>query len=1018
LRKIIIIIVGLLILNSSATIYFVKTDGDDLNDGLSWDSAFSTFQQGYNAAESYDQVWIAEGTYKPSYDFGINAGDAGNHFRLKNNVGFFGGFAGSEDLLGERDLTLHRTVLSGDTGIENDSTDNTYHVFYHPEGVDLDETAVIDGFVITGGAAKADEGDHRMGSGMFNQYSSPTIRNCEFTQNRSRGYLGGGGGIYNLYSDPVIENCIFSDNYSSHDGAGIFNVISSPKVSKCQFINNTSEFGTVFNVNHCTPSYTDCEFYDNVTTAGGGAMLNKDCSPIIDRCIMKGNRAEMSAGGAIWNEMADCSPVISNCLIEGNFVYGSKGGLGGGIYNYSGCTPKIINCTIVNNYSANNGGGLFVRECSPEVVNCIIWSNSAEVSGNQLFIADKTELTITNCCYSDSVNDILGEISFIDCLTSDPRFVSSGDFPFELDEISPCIDAGDNGYLESMRDLKKEIRVWDSDQNGSEIVDIGCYEVIQESTDFEYRISGNVKSDGQTDHTGCVIKFNMLYPVSGYILNTVCNENGDYDLDVLKGIYSIDFIKPHFYSVRIDSLYCSTDMSIDSVSILQKTLLAGQIDGFLPKNNYSVTDDLYINSGTYLIIEHGSVLEFDSGTGCIVNGTLHSAGLSSDSIRFVPIEGKNWDGLYFSSSSDGSLLEFSTIESSSSSGIYNSGGDIKVKNCRISGNDAALMGGALVLKNDSTEISDCEIVGNGSVAVYLFGSKTRFIHCNLSFNDIGGAVMTNSETVFDNCIVSSNHGYGIYNGTGSNTMIANTTFSGNDTSGIISESQMKVFNSIICGSQSGYLNQGDFVGQEIRNSCFLNTGINFVNCDPLYGSMTEINPNGVPCDTYENIVSDPRFVDTADRDFRLQLDSPCIDAGTNTYDEYVFKVADYAGNYRIWDGDGNGSEIVDMGAYEYGAPVGIEEQSIEIQDFILYQNYPNPFNPVTTISYALPSAAQVELSVYNLNGQLVQNLVSAKQVKGIHKVEFNESDLTSGMYIYSLKVEGVTVQSRKMMLVK
>jgi hypothetical protein len=84
----------------------------------------------------------------------------------------------------------------------------------------------------------------------------------------------------------------------------------------------------------------------------------------------------------------------------------------------------------------------------------------------------------------------------------------------------------------------------------------------------------------------------------------------------------------------------------------------------------------------------------------------------------------------------------------------------------------------------------------------------------------------------------------------------------------------------------------------------------------------------------------------------------------------------------------------------------------------LFQNYPNPFNPVTSISYALSQGGQVELSVYNLNGQLIKQLVDGKKEKGAHKVEFNAGDLTSGLYICSLKIDGKTVQSRKMMLLK
>lgn len=94
------------------------------------------------------------------------------------------------------------------------------------------------------------------------------------------------------------------------------------------------------------------------------------------------------------------------------------------------------------------------------------------------------------------------------------------------------------------------------------------------------------------------------------------------------------------------------------------------------------------------------------------------------------------------------------------------------------------------------------------------------------------------------------------------------------------------------------------------------------------------------------------------------------------------------------------------------------EPDLQVSDYKLLQNCPNPFNPITTISYALPHAAQVELNVYNLNGQLVQSLENGKMGKGVHKAEFNGADLTSGMYICNLKVDGKSVQSKKMMMLK
>ncbi len=83
----------------------------------------------------------------------------------------------------------------------------------------------------------------------------------------------------------------------------------------------------------------------------------------------------------------------------------------------------------------------------------------------------------------------------------------------------------------------------------------------------------------------------------------------------------------------------------------------------------------------------------------------------------------------------------------------------------------------------------------------------------------------------------------------------------------------------------------------------------------------------------------------------------------------------------------------------------------------LKQNYPNPFNPSTTISYQLPNASNVTLTVYNLIGKKVATLVDGKRRAGRHKVTFNADRLASGVYIYRLEAKGFN-QSRKMLLLK
>ena len=86
-------------------------------------------------------------------------------------------------------------------------------------------------------------------------------------------------------------------------------------------------------------------------------------------------------------------------------------------------------------------------------------------------------------------------------------------------------------------------------------------------------------------------------------------------------------------------------------------------------------------------------------------------------------------------------------------------------------------------------------------------------------------------------------------------------------------------------------------------------------------------------------------------------------------------------------------------------------------DFSLYQNYPNPFNPVTMINYQLPMINDVELNIYNLIGKKVATLVSERQSAGAYQVEWDATDLASGVYYYQLKA-GEFREVKKMVLVK
>jgi glucuronoarabinoxylan endo-1,4-beta-xylanase len=85
--------------------------------------------------------------------------------------------------------------------------------------------------------------------------------------------------------------------------------------------------------------------------------------------------------------------------------------------------------------------------------------------------------------------------------------------------------------------------------------------------------------------------------------------------------------------------------------------------------------------------------------------------------------------------------------------------------------------------------------------------------------------------------------------------------------------------------------------------------------------------------------------------------------------------------------------------------------------FRLDQNYPKPFRPSTTIKYELPGSSEVRLSVYDNLGREVSSLVNERRDAGIHEVEFDGSNLASGVYFYRLQA-GQLVQTRKPVLLR
>ncbi|MBK8192457.1 MAG: hypothetical protein IPK76_04400 [Lewinellaceae bacterium] len=296
--------------------FYVNIAATGANNGASWADAFTDLQSALAQVQAGDEVWVAEGVYRPT---------AGNDrtlsFEQASGVALYGGFAGMESALSERDWALHLTVLSGDIGVAGDSSDNAYTVLYLEEP---DTNTVVDGFTVRDGNAdysgQAPSRDRRRcGGGMYvmgeNWEAYPEIRNCSFVHNTARGF--GGGVLVNGAGDgsagPYFVNCRFEDNRSvSSSGGGLARLGGSwlereRDLDGCVFLRNQAGFqggGFYYSDSERTDTLNivDCDFIENKAQDwGGGAELQvgreNSGSIVITGCRFVKNMAK--DGGAL-----------------------------------------------------------------------------------------------------------------------------------------------------------------------------------------------------------------------------------------------------------------------------------------------------------------------------------------------------------------------------------------------------------------------------------------------------------------------------------------------------------------------------------------------------------------------------------------------------------------------------------------------------------------------------------------------------------------------------------------------
>ena len=212
--------------------------------GSSWANASGDLQAMINESLDDDQIWVAAGVYtpvRPLTDLNTTSpGNRNNAFAVTKNISIYGGFAGHESSLDERNLQQNTTVLSGKSGEAG-----LYHVLIFANGSE----AILDGFTVEGGHADGNESvqfngktfRQDAGGGICVVHASPRLNNLTVKDNEAVH----GGGIYSFHSFPVLSNMVISHN-TAEQGGGIYSYYSFPNVVNATVSQNTG--GGFYNV--------------------------------------------------------------------------------------------------------------------------------------------------------------------------------------------------------------------------------------------------------------------------------------------------------------------------------------------------------------------------------------------------------------------------------------------------------------------------------------------------------------------------------------------------------------------------------------------------------------------------------------------------------------------------------------------------------------------------------------------------------------------------------------------------
>lgn len=281
---------------------YVSPDGDDLNDGLSWESPFRTIHFAMSrilaAADNPVHIFLAPGIYSPSTN--------GEHFPFP-----------------AQSWTVVEGSGADQTILDAEYSDMGMLIYY--------KSLKIRGLTVTRGIGEV--------GGILIRHCSPLIENCHVTL--CDGYESGGIHCYS-HASPYIRNCQITDNSGTYSGGINCNIESSPAIVNCDISSNSSTMyaGGIRARHTSAPVVVGTRISSNYAGSYGGGIYLYKADPIFFNCLVSGNSAEF--GGGL---LADSSaPLLQNVTMTSNYA-----SFGGAIHSMNPVAPTIVDSIIWGN---------------------------------------------------------------------------------------------------------------------------------------------------------------------------------------------------------------------------------------------------------------------------------------------------------------------------------------------------------------------------------------------------------------------------------------------------------------------------------------------------------------------------------------------------------------------------------------------------------------------------------------------------------------------------------------------